>query len=78
VFPKDNWKFLSVSSRLCYNFLREGKVLYFSSLVLYFTKVCKVNINVREKMSADIGLIGLAVMGENLVLNMESHVRSCI
>src|SRR5437764_8782040 len=23
--------------------------------------------------SADIGLIGLAVMGENLVLNMESH-----
>ncbi|GMW01088.1 MAG: 6-phosphogluconate dehydrogenase, decarboxylating [Candidatus Hydrogenedentota bacterium] len=24
-------------------------------------------------MSADIGLIGLAVMGENLVLNMESH-----
>ncbi len=22
---------------------------------------------------ADIGLIGLAVMGENLVLNMESH-----
>ena len=23
-------------------------------------------------MSADIGLIGLAVMGENLVLNMES------
>ena len=25
------------------------------------------------KMKADIGLIGLAVMGENLVLNMESH-----
>ena len=25
-----------------------------------------------EKL-ADIGLIGLAVMGENLVLNMESH-----
>jgi len=24
-------------------------------------------------MSADIGLVGLAVMGENLVLNMESH-----
>ncbi len=24
-------------------------------------------------MQADIGLIGLAVMGENLVLNMESH-----
>ena len=24
-------------------------------------------------MTADIGLIGLAVMGENLVLNMESH-----
>lgn len=24
-------------------------------------------------MSADIGLIGLAVMGENLVLNMVSH-----
>jgi len=24
-------------------------------------------------MKADIGLIGLAVMGENLVLNMESH-----
>ena len=24
-------------------------------------------------MNADIGLIGLAVMGENLVLNMESH-----
>jgi len=24
-------------------------------------------------MSADIGLIGLAVMGENLVLNMESR-----
>ena len=24
-------------------------------------------------MSTDIGLIGLAVMGENLVLNMESH-----
>ena len=23
--------------------------------------------------TADIGLIGLAVMGENLVLNMESH-----
>ncbi|MCX7936070.1 MAG: NAD(P)-binding domain-containing protein, partial [Planctomycetota bacterium] len=23
--------------------------------------------------NADIGLIGLAVMGENLVLNMESH-----
>ena len=23
--------------------------------------------------AADIGLIGLAVMGENLVLNMESH-----
>ena len=23
--------------------------------------------------SADIGLVGLAVMGENLVLNMESH-----
>jgi len=26
-----------------------------------------------NEMSADIGLIGLAVMGENLVLNMESH-----
>lgn len=25
-----------------------------------------------KKMSSDIGLIGLAVMGENLVLNMES------
>ena len=25
------------------------------------------------KATADIGLIGLAVMGENLVLNMESH-----
>src|SRR5262249_23924687 len=25
------------------------------------------------QQSADIGLIGLAVMGENLVLNMESH-----
>lgn len=25
------------------------------------------------KMSADIGLIGLAVMGENLVLNMERN-----
>ena len=25
------------------------------------------------KTTADIGLIGLAVMGENLVLNMESH-----
>ena len=25
------------------------------------------------KTKADIGLIGLAVMGENLVLNMESH-----
>jgi 6-phosphogluconate dehydrogenase len=24
-------------------------------------------------MSADIGLVGLAVMGENLVLNMENH-----
>ncbi len=24
-------------------------------------------------MSADIGLIGLAVMGENLVLNMANH-----
>src|SRR6202162_3811557 len=24
-------------------------------------------------MNADIGVIGLAVMGENLVLNMESH-----
>jgi 6-phosphogluconate dehydrogenase len=24
-------------------------------------------------MSADIGLIGLAVMGENLILNMDSH-----
>lgn len=24
-------------------------------------------------MSADIGLVGLAVMGENLVLNMERH-----
>lgn len=24
-------------------------------------------------MKADIGLIGLAVMGENLALNMESH-----
>ncbi len=24
-------------------------------------------------MRADIGLIGLAVMGENLVLNMENH-----
>lgn len=28
-------------------------------------------------MSADIGLIGLAVMGENLVLNMESHGFTC-
>src|SRR5262245_8991767 len=27
--------------------------------------------------SADIGLIGLAVMGENLVLNMESHGFTC-
>ena len=26
-----------------------------------------------SRKSADIGLIGLAVMGENLVLNMESH-----
>ncbi|MGI9568950.1 MAG: NAD(P)-binding domain-containing protein, partial [Desulfobulbia bacterium] len=25
------------------------------------------------KKKCDIGLIGLAVMGENLVLNMESH-----
>ena len=25
------------------------------------------------RATADIGLIGLAVMGENLVLNMESH-----
>ena len=25
------------------------------------------------RKTADIGLIGLAVMGENLVLNMESH-----
>lgn len=25
------------------------------------------------KEQADIGLVGLAVMGENLVLNMESH-----
>jgi len=24
-------------------------------------------------MTADIGLIGLAVMGENLILNIESH-----
>lgn len=30
--------------------------------------------NKRDKMNkADIGLVGLAVMGENLVLNMESH-----
>jgi len=28
-------------------------------------------------MSADIGLVGLAVMGENLVLNMESHGYTC-
>eukprot|EP01132_Coremiostelium_polycephalum_P007572 gene7572-9308_t len=28
-------------------------------------------------MSSDIGLIGLAVMGENLVLNMESHGYTC-
>lgn len=28
-------------------------------------------------MSADIGLIGLAVMGENLVLNMENHGFTC-
>ncbi len=28
--------------------------------------------NVMEK-KCDIGLIGLAVMGENLVLNMENH-----
>jgi 6-phosphogluconate dehydrogenase len=28
---------------------------------------------IETKASADIGLIGLAVMGENLVLNMESH-----
>src|SRR6266481_7023669 len=27
--------------------------------------------------TADIGLIGLAVMGENLVLNMESHGYTC-
>src|SRR5438105_3448159 len=27
--------------------------------------------------TADIGLIGLAVMGENLVLNMESHGFTC-
>src|SRR5690242_20820142 len=26
-----------------------------------------------SQQSADIGLVGLAVMGENLVLNMESH-----
>ena len=26
-----------------------------------------------QNLTADIGLIGLAVMGENLVLNMESH-----
>jgi 6-phosphogluconate dehydrogenase len=28
-------------------------------------------------MKADIGLVGLAVMGENLVLNMESHGFTC-
>ena len=28
-------------------------------------------------MSADIGLIGLAVMGENLVLNMERNGYTC-
>src|SRR5256885_1356013 len=27
--------------------------------------------------TADLGLIGLAVMGENLVLNMESHGFTC-
>ena len=26
-----------------------------------------------EEATADIGLIGLAVMGQNLVLNMEDH-----
>src|SRR3954467_3869329 len=30
-----------------------------------------------KEPTADIGLIGLAVMGENLVLNMESHGFTC-
>jgi 6-phosphogluconate dehydrogenase len=31
------------------------------------------SVETETKPTADIGLIGLAVMGENLVLNMESH-----
>jgi 6-phosphogluconate dehydrogenase len=30
-------------------------------------------VKVHEEMSADIGVIGLAVMGRNLVLNVEDH-----
>ena len=33
----------------------------------------KIYTQVEGSMKADIGLVGLAVMGENLVLNMESH-----
>src|SRR5438067_522134 len=37
------------------------------------TRCMRVASMATSPKSADIGLIGLAVMGENLVLNMESH-----
>src|SRR5262249_22347220 len=46
---------------------------YLLNFVFSFFRAFVIRIWRACEMTADIGLIGLAVMGENLVLNMESH-----